>query len=394
MVFMGADGVEGNTPLSHEAQKDIEEMEKVHPEDSGGALNIFVQLHGDGVPVRYHVGIEGCKAVPEKEQDLTNGKALASFLGWSLKKAAEAGIEGDLEDHYSILVLWGHAYRFGIGHTETRAGIDALDFAELATVLRDFQEGLKNTYGMKETPKLDIVGFDACDLATIEMSVQLSQFARYLLASQIGIPLPGWPYHRILDRLKNPYGRIMGPAEFGTYVVRRFCEEYHAEERTVSLTLLDLERAPELFALTELLAMRLAIALNQDPDQQELVFDLFCRSQTDDDKPFIDVADLCLNLVRDSNDPFVQQAAEGLGDLLISPPPVAPGGSAVGARRPFIVEHARNTGKAARLHGVSLYAPHVASSHRWEEASHWYKKFVFAQNTLWSGLVHALAQPS
>ena len=58
------------------------------------------------------------------------------------------------------------------------------------------------------------------------MACQLQPFAKYLLGSEIGIPIPGWPYDRILDRLRNPKGRLMAPPEFGSYVVRRFCESY------------------------------------------------------------------------------------------------------------------------------------------------------------------------
>ena len=100
--------------------------------------------------------------------------------------------------------------------------IDALDFAELSKVLKSLQQD------SGRSAKLDILGFDACDLATVEMACQLEPFAKYLLASQIGIPIPGWPYDRILDRLRNPYGRLMNPPEFGSYVVRRFCESYTA----------------------------------------------------------------------------------------------------------------------------------------------------------------------
>ena len=78
-----------------------------------------------------------------------------------------------------------------------------------------------------DLPTLDILGFDACDLSTVEMACQLQPFANYLLGSQIGIPIPGWPYDRILDRLQNPMGS-MRPSEFGSYIVRRFCESYAA----------------------------------------------------------------------------------------------------------------------------------------------------------------------
>jgi len=70
MVFMGADGVEGNKPLADEARADIREMGRIGSSES---LNIFVQLHGDGEPRRYHVqkGEDGYggEVAPPKGQD-------------------------------------------------------------------------------------------------------------------------------------------------------------------------------------------------------------------------------------------------------------------------------------------------------------------------------------
>ena len=37
--------------------------------------------------------------------------------------------------------------------------------------------------------------------------------------------------------------------------------------------------------------------------------DLFTQSQTGEDRPFVDVVDFCLNLVRYSGDPLVAEAA-------------------------------------------------------------------------------------
>ena len=413
MVFMGADNLPEEDDLTGEAQNDLKEMRaamKLPPEKDSqrpsapSASNVLVQLHGKGTVTREHIDSTGKSTywpVPPDEQDATSGKALAAFIKWALATANHG------KDDYSMLVLWGHSYRFAIGHAATRAGVDALDFAELAGVLKRLQEDYQKAYGLTSAPKLDIVGFDACDLATIEMACQLHPFADYLLASQIAIPLPGWPYDRILDRIKNPKGRLMGPAEFGTYIVRRFCEAYQApldgferdpvegdeQMRTVSLTLLDLRRAPELDQLTETLARKLIIALDSNPDDMDVILELFIRSQTIDDKPFVDVADLCLNLLRFCGDPAVSLAAQRLGDFVLSPEPVVEEESENGFGKPFVVEHGRNACKAARLHGLSLYAPHVSSTHDVEAAAHFYEKFVFVKRTLWSDLVHALAEP-
>lgn len=387
LVYMAAQSVPGEAvPLLNEAEADIAEMTKVGSTDR---LNIFFQLHNGGIPQRGHIGYGTREPVHESERDVTNGKALAAFITWALKEAKHRQ-----QDH-SLLVLWGHAYRFGIAPMPTAEGIDAIDFAELAAVLRRCQSEFQRHYGSSKPPKLDMVGFDACDLATVEIACQLKEFADFILASQIGIPLPGWPYNRVLDRLAVPKGRLMGPAEFGTYVVRRFCESYAAEERPVSLTLLDLRRADELFELTERLARQLAIAMDASLSELTLISALFCRSQTIDGKPFVDVADLCLNLVRYSGNVQVRAAAESLGNFLISPAPVVPGTSVEGIGRPFVAEHGRNACKTARLQGVSLYAPHVAlDTHDWLSACTWYEKLVFARQTLWNELVRALAQPT
>lgn len=391
MVFMGADGPEHERDLSSFAQEDVEELRAAMREPgTNDDLDIFVQVHSRGAVRREHIGKRDAEDVEPRERDVASGIALKAFISWALKASTHQWYG---PGHYCMLVLWGHAYRFGLGHTATPTGIDALDFAELAGVLGGFQGELQQAYGLSKRPKFDIVGFDACDLATVEVAHQLQPFARYLLASQIRIPLPGWPYKRILKRIRKPFGRVMGPAELGSYAVRRYCESYPADE-PASLTLLDLEQAPQLFERTEALARRLAIAMDTDADEQDLVLDLFKRSQTFADNPYVDAADLCLNLQRYCADADVRLAAKRLGDLLISPGPVARGQSERGKGRPLIVDHGRNACEMARLHGLSLYAPHVSSSHDVASSRHFYDKFAFAKETLWGDLVRAFALPA
>jgi hypothetical protein len=287
-----------------------------------------------------------------------------------------------------MLVLWGHAYDFAFGRAKRTDGrVDALDFAELSDVLGRLQK----TFGSADA-KLDILGFDACDLATVEIACQLEPFAKYLIGSQVGIPIPGWPYDRVLERLRVPYGDGMSPPEFGAFVVRRYCESY-GSERAVSLTLLDLGQASDLFEHADVLAETLAGTL-VDPDLRAWIAYLFTRSQTDEGRPYVDLADLCLGLVRDSADEAVVEAARTLGDFLISPRPPLAGRSGEGIGRPFVVEHGRNSGRMARLNGVSIYAPHLLPARDFESVRPMYQTFSFAQRTRWSEVVHTLARLS
>jgi hypothetical protein len=141
----------------------------------------------------------------------------------------------------------------------------------------------------------------------------------------------------------------------------------------------------------------MAIAFNDDVEELEIVYDLFLQSRTPDDRPFIDVADFCFRLMRNSRYGDVRAAAEALGDFLLTPYPDAVGPanerrSEFGVERPFIVENCRNSADTACLNGVSLYAPHVSDNDS-ARAVYFYDKFVFAQQTLWSQLVHGLALP-
>jgi hypothetical protein len=381
MVFMGAESIEGNEPLDQAADDDLDEIESVGGSET---LEIFVQVHRTGGVIKRHHFTTDKRIVTTDVQPVERGRALIDFIAEVIEKKDHQ--PGD----HSILVLWGHAYDFAFGRFRTRSGVvDAIDFIELAGMLDQLQERYRTLYGEWDTrPPLDIIAFDACDVATVEMACQLKRFAKFMLGSEIGIPMPGWPYDRILGRLAKPLGSLMAPAEFGSWVVRRFCEAYPPTS-PVSLSFLDLAKADDLRTRAEFLALALSIAIGT-PDGREQVSDLFLRSQTADDRPYVDVADLCLSLTREIDDPMVVAGARALGDLLLKPRPPLVGTSAEGNRRPLIMDYGRNAGELARLNGISIYAPHVASND-FNQIRTLYDQFVFAKDTVWSGLVHALA---
>jgi hypothetical protein len=401
MVFMGVAHVEGTAaPLSQHADDDVEEMRQIFDNGPSTLLNVFVQRHGVGSPTREWIRPDSKpETVPQGQRDATDGHALKMFMIDALKKADHQ--LGDV----SVLILWGHAYHFALGHTETPTGLEALDFGELKTVLTEFQKDLvtelKPQWTQSEpksqtgaSPRLDILAFDACDLAGVEVAHHLSPFVDYMIASQIGIPLPGWPYHTILGRLKESAENWpMAPAEFGAFAVRKFCEHYQEQDENqnpvpVSLTLLDLSKSGDVFEAAERLAEQLAVACGNDHGELALVQDLFIRSQTTQGKPFIDVADFCGSLSRYSAFSDVRVAAGVLGDILIRP---STNGNGNTSRGSFIVEHSRNLHSTARLHGASLYAPQIVASD-WRGPRFFYTKLASSRESSWSRLIHALAE--
>ena len=71
----------------------------------------------------------------------------------------------------------------------------ALNFTAIRDVLHKLQHDVDREIDPQDKnpipPMLDVLGFDACDIATAELAYQLRPVAKFLLASQIGIPIPG-----------------------------------------------------------------------------------------------------------------------------------------------------------------------------------------------------------
>ena len=74
----------------------------------------------------------------------------------------------------------------------------------------------------KDDPPYELIGFDACLMATVDMVESLSGYARYMVASQELEPGEGWEYEGTFELLAaNP---SMDGAEFGIAI----CDSYYA----------------------------------------------------------------------------------------------------------------------------------------------------------------------
>src|SRR5262249_51963532 len=146
-----------------------------------------------------------------------------------------------------LVVLWGHSFRYAFGFD----GDHALDFDELAKVLRKHP--------------VNILGFDSCGMSAIESAYQLRGSVDFMLASEIAVPLQGWPYDLILRALTPG----IEPIALGRAIVPRFVQSY--PEKSVALTMLNVEASETLRAPLDALATSLAIAVGRDSRQREQV---------------------------------------------------------------------------------------------------------------------------
>lgn len=156
-------------------------------------------------------------------------------------------------DNYG-LVLWDHGGGWiGMGPDETD-DYDILSVPEIGQGIADGLEGAG-------IDKLDLLGFDACLMATYEVASVMADHADYMVASQEVEPGHGWNYEELAVIADNP--QTTAP-ELGEAMVEGFALQADEEGTSAGITL-------GLFDLAQIGAVQeavtqLADAYEADPD--------------------------------------------------------------------------------------------------------------------------------
>ena len=161
-----------------------------------------------------------------------------------------------------MMIVWDH----GGG---TTGGVcndfNYMDDGNLA--ISEMQKAFKNVFGENPGKKpLDILGFDCCLMATLDVAAAFDGYADYLIASEETIPGSGWDYSEIIKTLVN--NPQYSPAQFAAAVCNGYYEKYHRENKEGSLTIsiTDLNKVEPLVQAYEQLGKDLVKEVAEDPD--------------------------------------------------------------------------------------------------------------------------------
>jgi hypothetical protein len=126
--------------------------------------------------------------------------------------------------HHYMLILSGHGAGM-IGETLLRdAGADRfLSVPKLQWVLLKTAQEIQKISGGKNQ-RLNILGFDSCAMLTAEVANLLRNYVEYIVGSEGLMRNSGWPYHLILDYLKNP--QDSGAKAMAIEIVKRGVQYY------------------------------------------------------------------------------------------------------------------------------------------------------------------------
>ncbi len=381
MLYMAA-SLDGRTEQA--AIRDLEELQRVTRENRkvNKHVNLLVQIdrRWPGYAERYCVEngrselrktLYGERNITGRDESSGDPQVLRKFVRWGRTKKYRA-------KHY-LLVLWGHQYGLGFGRDHE----DPLRLPEIAQALR--------------RQRVDILGANACAMSYVEAAYELRSAANFLVAPQVAMPMAGWPYDKILGEIVNKPD--IKPKEFAQKIVKQFMDSFKdaIEPRSVSLTLLDLRGAERiskpLKALTK--AIRRAINPSQRREQlREHITDAFLDTAHTDERPLIDLVDLCERLARIDSDELnnrgdkvvagtLRKAATNLRALLNPEPETRKKSDKFSGK--FIVTKDASP-ELEGINGVGIFAPSVTM--RLRESEGLYRQLRLMRSTGWATLAY------
>lgn len=307
LVYLDADN-----NLEREAVDDFLEMSSVA---SSPEVNVVVQFdripgydsrYGDWTGTkRYHVQ-QGMTPLPANalsdlgEANMGDPQTLAAFLAWG---------KATFPARRTAAIIWNHGdgWRRASLYKEPRKAIawddtngrDSLDIAELGDVLA--------TVTGNGADPIDLLAFDACLMAMVEIDAQLSPYVRVRTASEETEPGTGYPFDTILADLRtHPQ---WDAADLGKSIVARYYEAYEGE--THSAVDLGAGHAALITAIDELAGALIAnqgalVTVIGDARREAQQFQLH----------YVDLYDLAMRLSETAQIATVQQTAQAVMDAL------------------------------------------------------------------------------
>ncbi len=241
------------------ATTDLSEMMEVQlPEN----VNVVIQTGGAAVwqndqmdpekLQRWLYNSEGLQLIEEQDTaNMGDAQTLYEFLAFANENYPADKV---------AVTFWNH----GGGSVSGAAfdelhGLDSLDLAEM------YQAFDAVWPADAEHPALELVGFDTCLMATVDVASTFQNFAKYLVASEEVEPGNGWLYSGWLGALAENTdmdGAALGTAICDTYY--QGCEAVGTQDQT-TLSMTDLSKLNPLLEAYESFGQEALAAAAEDP---------------------------------------------------------------------------------------------------------------------------------
>ena len=231
-----------------------------------------------------------------------------------------------------FLTFWDHGNSYKGFGGDTNVGNDILSMDEITRAFQRSQPGV-----------FDLIGFDACSMASIEVAKIIEPHADYMIASEELEPGHGWLWSEVV----RIYAREDDITEAGRQMVDNFVQDVHGSDaREKTLSLLDLSQYYQLVAALDPVLSTFSDHMLSNSDYSDsLIYSSteaqeYARSEREGTRLSLDLkhfAQLLMENLPDSN------ASSDLEDL-------------IAAVDRFVV-HSNHDGSKPNSFGIAIAAP-------------------------------------
>lgn len=167
------------------------------------------------------------------DNDMANVQNLTDFINWATSTYPAKKY---------VLDLWNHGMDIrGYGHDEN---------TDKEMKIPDVQNAIANSDFVKAGKRFEVIGFDACLMATIEVQSTLQSFGNYFVGSEETEPGHGWDYTPIIQAMESQSN--MNGAALGKIIADNFyAQAQNQGTNNVTLSVTDLAQTNALISALE-----------------------------------------------------------------------------------------------------------------------------------------------
>lgn len=219
---------------------------------TGGAEQWQNDMVESGCIERYVYNSSGLEFIEQQPQsNMGDVQTLTDFLQFCAE---------NYPAERTMVLFWNHGGGSVSGAAfDENYGFDSLTLAE-------FYQAFSSVYALsEENPPIDVIGFDACLMATIDVAYTFCDVANYLVASEELEPGNGWNYAGWLQALADDPG--MDGAELGRAICDSYvegCEDYGTEDE-ITLSVTDLTKLHPLLEAYDSMGQEALLIAVDDP---------------------------------------------------------------------------------------------------------------------------------
>ena len=329
-----------------------------------------------------------------EDRDRAGGDAPSAWTPEALARIARQARGDDAVSHSELVERAGQGGRLALFRTTLARILRQDDPAERAICFDDGSGHSLDTLELERVVRevsevigqpLDLLGLDACVMATLEVAYQVRQHVRYLVASEELVPGRSWPYDTILGALRS--APVTSARDLAALVVQHYVDYYNANPPPlnggdVTKVALDLAQIDPLIRAAGGLGKALLKEMDGQADylwaaQRETQARETLQGKRWNNKFYYhlwDLGTLAARLGENSDSAAVRDAARGVKAAL------EPGGA--------VIAEGHHGDWFDGIGGVSIYAvpPGV------QRISPYYREVALARDTRWSEMLEAYHQ--